>query len=121
MQEGEKLPAALVAAQFLTEDDRSIPYSSLISHRHSRPQRQRPSGDPDSPETDSAARPTAEPAADGSGAIAPRMAATRAAPRPDGSGSVAIAPRMAVWALGLFLFGRLLWRSAVKAVTINGG
>lgn len=27
----------------------------------------------------------------------------------------------AVWAFGLLLFGRLLWRSAVKAVTINGG
>jgi ABC-2 type transport system permease protein len=27
----------------------------------------------------------------------------------------------AVWAFGLLLFGRLLWRGAVKAVTINGG
>ena len=27
----------------------------------------------------------------------------------------------AVWAIGLIFMGRLAWRSAVKAVTINGG
>jgi ABC-type uncharacterized transport system permease subunit len=27
----------------------------------------------------------------------------------------------AVWAVGLILLGRLVWRGAVRAVTINGG
>jgi hypothetical protein len=27
----------------------------------------------------------------------------------------------ALWAVGLILLGRLVWRSASKAVTINGG
>jgi ABC-type uncharacterized transport system permease subunit len=39
----------------------------------------------------------------------------------DGPTTAFMIGTQAVWALGLFLFGRLLWRSAVKAVTINGG
>ena len=27
----------------------------------------------------------------------------------------------ALWAIGLILLGRLVWRGAVRAVTINGG
>jgi ABC-2 type transport system permease protein len=39
----------------------------------------------------------------------------------DGRTTAFMMVSQAVWAFGLLLFGRLLWRSAVKAVTINGG
>jgi ABC-2 type transport system permease protein len=39
----------------------------------------------------------------------------------DGPTTAVMLAIQAVWAVGLFLFGRLLWRSAIKAVTINGG
>jgi ABC-2 type transport system permease protein len=39
----------------------------------------------------------------------------------DGPTTAFMIGAQAVWAFGLLLFGRLLWRSAVKAVTINGG
>jgi ABC-2 type transport system permease protein len=39
----------------------------------------------------------------------------------DGPTTAFMIGSQAAWALGLLLFGRLLWRSAIKAVTINGG
>jgi ABC-2 type transport system permease protein len=39
----------------------------------------------------------------------------------DGRTTALMIGTQALWAIALLLFGRLLWRSAVKAVTINGG
>jgi ABC-2 type transport system permease protein len=39
----------------------------------------------------------------------------------DGPTTAFMIGTQAVWVVGLMLFGRLLWRSAIKAVTINGG
>jgi ABC-2 type transport system permease protein len=39
----------------------------------------------------------------------------------DGPTTATMLAVQAVWAVGLILFGRLLWRGAVKAVTIHGG
>jgi ABC-2 type transport system permease protein len=39
----------------------------------------------------------------------------------DGPTTAFMLGTQAIWACSLILFGRLLWRSAVKAVTINGG
>jgi ABC-2 type transport system permease protein len=39
----------------------------------------------------------------------------------DGPTTAIMIGTQAAWAVALLLFGRLLWRSAVKAVTINGG
>ncbi len=39
----------------------------------------------------------------------------------DGPTTLLMIGIQAVWAVGLLLVGRLLWRGAVKAVTINGG